>query len=55
MTREEVEHVKKVLEHIVDKNNPHVIRAVAICNKQLSVYAATKGQLKNYELEESRW
>lgn len=53
MTRDEVEHLKRVLQKIKDKD-AHVDKAIAICDKQIAIYDGSKGQLKE-QYEDYQW
>ena len=51
MTKEECKQIKKVLERIKDPDG-HVKQAIAACDRQLAVYEAKLGQMKeNYETD----
>lgn len=54
MTRKELEHIKKVLEHITNPDG-NVIKAIAYIEKNIKIYDSCKGQIKeNYDYD-SRW
>lgn len=49
VTRKELEHVKKVLQHITNPDG-NVIKAVAYIDKNIQIYESCKGQLRdNYD------
>lgn len=53
MTKNEILHIKRVLECIRDKDG-HVIKAIAFCDKQLKIFESMRGQLKEL-YEDYRW
>lgn len=55
MTIKELEYVKKVLERITPQDQ-HVAKALVFVDKDLKIYAARQGQLRdNYESREGFW
>lgn len=55
MTRKELEHVKKVLEHIGNPDG-NTIKAIAYVEKNLRIYDSQKGQLReSYEIDRMPW
>jgi hypothetical protein len=55
MTRKELEHVKKVLEHISNPDG-NITKALVYIEKNIQIYKSQRGQLKDsYEKDNMPW